>query len=52
LTAGLRYDRFTLDGSGSVVAGNPLGLPAGTYNVERSDGRLNSSITLAINATE
>ncbi|MBP2233722.1 hemoglobin/transferrin/lactoferrin receptor protein [Sinorhizobium kostiense] len=52
LTAGLRYDRFTLDGSGSVVAGNPLGLPAGTYNVDRSDGRLNPSITLAINATE
>ncbi len=52
LTAGLRYEHFTIDGSGSVSAGNPLGMPAGPYSVDRSDGRLNPSITLAVNATD
>jgi len=35
--AGLRYDRFTLKGNGSVAAGNPAGLPAGAFRVDRSD---------------
>ncbi|PDT54372.1 MULTISPECIES: TonB-dependent receptor [Sinorhizobium] len=52
LTAGLRYDQFNIDGTGSVSAGNPLGMPAGAYSVDESDGRLNPSVTLAVNATE
>ncbi|WP_245317838.1 TonB-dependent receptor [Ensifer sp. 1H6] len=52
LTAGLRYDHYSLDGSGAVVAGNPIGLPAGPYTVDKSDGHLNPSITLALNPTD
>ncbi|WP_431319985.1 TonB-dependent receptor domain-containing protein [Rhizobium sp. YTU87027] len=52
LTLGLRYDHFDLDGSGAVVAGNPLGLPAGPYTVDKSEGRLNPSVTFALNPTE
>ncbi|RDJ11418.1 TonB-dependent receptor domain-containing protein [Rhizobium grahamii] len=52
LTLGLRYDHFDLDGSGSVVASNPLGMPAGPYTVDKSDGRLNPSVTFALNPTE
>ena len=49
---GLRYDHFTINGSGSVAAGNPLGLPAGTYSVDRSEGRFNPKLTLALNPTK
>jgi len=52
LTLGLRYDHFDIDGSGSVVAGNPLGMPAGAYTVDKSDGRLNPSVTFALNPTD
>jgi len=52
LTLGLRYDHFDLSGSGAVTAGNPVGLPAGPYSVDSSDGRLNPSVTLAVNATD
>ncbi|OWV99458.1 TonB-dependent receptor [Rhizobium sp. R693] len=52
LTLGLRYDHFNLDGSGAVVARNPLGLPAGPYTVDKSEGRLNPSFTFALNPTE
>ncbi|CCM76563.1 TonB-dependent receptor domain-containing protein [Rhizobium mesoamericanum] len=52
LTLGLRYDRFDLDGAGSVVASNPLGMPAGAYTVDKSDGRLNPSVTFALNPTD
>lgn len=48
LTVGLRYDRFQLTGEGSVAAGNPVGLPAGPYEVDRGEGRLNPSATLAL----
>jgi len=50
--AGLRYDRFTLKGHGSVAAGNPVGLPAGAFKVDRSDGQVNPKLTLAIAATQ
>lgn len=50
-TAGLRYDMFTLDGVGSVTASNPLGMPAGAYEVNRDDSRLNPKATLAANVT-
>lgn len=52
LTAGLRWDHFSLDGSGAVVRGNPIGLPAGPYTVDKSDGRLNPSVTVALNPTD
>lgn len=48
---GLRYDMFTLDGVGSVTASNPLGMPAGAYEVNRDDSRLNPKATLAANVT-
>ena len=51
LTLGLRYDMFKLSGSGSVAAGNPVGLPAGPYNVSREDERLNPKVTFALNPT-
>lgn len=49
LTVGLRYDHFHLQGSGSVAAGNPMGMPAGPYEVDRSEGRFNPAVTLAFN---
>ncbi|MCA1442825.1 TonB-dependent receptor [Ensifer sp. IC4062] len=52
LTAGLRYDRYTIEGDGVVSALNPLGMPAGPYSVDESDGRLNPSVTVALNPTD
>jgi hemoglobin/transferrin/lactoferrin receptor protein len=53
LIAGLRYDRYTLDGSGSVTAANPLfpKLPAGPYTIDRDDDRFDPKITLAAHVT-
>jgi len=50
--AGLRYDRFTLKGHGSVKAPNPVGLPAGTYQVNRSNSAFSPKLTLAVQATD
>ncbi|KQV29830.1 hemin receptor [Rhizobium sp. Root73] len=52
LTLGLRYDRFDLKGNGQVSAGNPLGMPAGPYSVDSSEGRLNPSVTFALNPVD
>ncbi|URK87288.1 TonB-dependent receptor [Rhizobium sp. RCAM05350] len=52
LTLGLRYDRFDLKGDGQVSAGNPLGMPAGPYSVDSSEGRVNPSVTFALNPVE
>lgn len=52
LTAGLRYDHSHLDGSGAVTASNPLGMTAGTYEVDRSVANFNPSVTLALNPVE
>lgn len=49
LIVGLRYDMFTLKGSGSVAAGNPIGLPAGPYAVDREEERFNPKVTFALN---
>lgn len=49
---GLRYDRYTVEGRGSVTAGNPLGMPEGPYVVDRSDGRFNPKLTLALNPAD
>ncbi len=52
VSAGLHVDRFKLEGSGSVTASNPLGMPAGPYTVDRSGTEVNPSATLAIDATD
>jgi len=54
LTGGLRYDHFTADGHAGYnpLSDNPFGIPVGGLDVERSDGRLNPSVTLALNPTE
>ncbi len=48
LTVGMRYDHSHLEGTGAVSASNPLGMPAGAYAVDRSDGNFNPSVTLAL----
>ncbi|WP_244534703.1 TonB-dependent receptor [Hyphomicrobium sp. CS1GBMeth3] len=47
LIGGLRYDRFKVDGQGSVGPGNPLGMPPGPYVVDVDEGRWNPKVTLA-----
>jgi hemoglobin/transferrin/lactoferrin receptor protein len=46
LIAGLRYDHYSLDGSGMALPGNPI-VPPGPYNVDRNGGRFDPKITLA-----
>jgi hemoglobin/transferrin/lactoferrin receptor protein len=52
LIVGLRYDRYTVEGSGSVTASNPVGLPAGPYVVDREEGKFLPKVTLAVNPTD
>lgn len=52
LTGGLRYDYFTVDGQASAKAGNALGLPVGTFDVNRAEGRLSPSAKIALNAVD
>jgi hemoglobin/transferrin/lactoferrin receptor protein len=52
ITGGLRYDYFTVDGKASALAGNPLGLPVGTFDVNVAQGRLNPSFKVALNAID
>lgn len=52
LIAGLRYDRFDLSGTATLLAGNPYGATPGVYDVDKSDGRLNPKITLALSPTK
>jgi hemoglobin/transferrin/lactoferrin receptor protein len=47
LIAGLRYDTYQLDGTFTAQAGNPLGIPAGPYKLDQSEGRFNPKVTLA-----
>lgn len=49
LTLGLRYDHSSLTGTGSISPTNPYGMPGGPFSVDRSEGRFNPSITLALN---
>lgn len=53
LIGGARFDSFAIQGSGSVTAANPLFpiLPAGPYTVDRSEGRFDPKVTLAVHAT-
>jgi hemoglobin/transferrin/lactoferrin receptor protein len=47
--AGLRYDFYTLKGEVDVQAGNAVGLPAGNYDLDKSEGRLDPRLTIALN---
>src|SRR3569623_1383126 len=48
ITGGVRYDFYTVDGQASALAGNGLGLPVGTFDVNRAEGRLNPSLKIAL----
>lgn len=50
--AGLRYDHFKLDGRASNPVGNPFGLPAGVVDIERSEGRFNPKVTIALSPSD
>lgn len=47
--AGLRYDMYSIDGTGSISNVNPIGLPGGSFEVHRDVDRLNPKATLAFN---
>jgi len=51
LIAGVRYDRYTVDGVGSVAPFNPVGVPPGQYVVDREEGKVLPDITLAAQVT-
>ena len=50
--AGLRYDFYTLDGVVDVASNNAVGLPVGNYDLDKSDGRVDPRITVALNPYE
>ena len=45
--AGLRYDMYSIDGTGSISSTNPIGLQGGPFEVHRDVDRLNPKATLA-----
>src|SRR5207244_957098 len=54
LITALRYDRYTLDGTFTATnAGgpSPIGLPPGTYTLDKSEGHASPKITLAAQVT-
>ncbi|MDX2203405.1 MAG: TonB-dependent receptor [Hyphomicrobiaceae bacterium] len=51
LITAARYDRYTIDGTFTATTGNALGLPVGTYNLSRDEGRVNPRVTLAAQVT-
>lgn len=50
--AGLRYDFYTLKGMTTVWPNNVVGLPAGQFDLDQSEGRLDPRLTLAVNPYE
>jgi hemoglobin/transferrin/lactoferrin receptor protein len=48
---GLRYDTYSLEGSGEVVASYPL-LPIGPYSVDKSEGGFSPKLTLSAKPVE
>jgi len=50
LTAGLRYDGFSASGTSAPSAFDPITVPTGP--IDRSGGRLDPSVTLALNPTD
>lgn len=54
LTGGLRYDYYTAEGRAGYnpLSDNPFDIPVGGMDVDRADGRLNPSVTLALNPTD
>ncbi|MGE0524328.1 MAG: TonB-dependent receptor [Variibacter sp.] len=51
ITAG-RYGFWSAEGSGAVIANNPLGMPAGPYTVNRDEGHFSPKVTLAARVTD
>lgn len=51
LIAGLRYQKFNLEGTGTLTASNPYGLPGGTYSVDTSESSWDPKVTLAAQVT-
>jgi hemoglobin/transferrin/lactoferrin receptor protein len=54
LIGAVRYDRYTLDGTFTATnAGgpSPIGLPPGTYTLDKAEGRVDPKITLAAQVT-
>lgn len=49
--AGLRLDRYAIQGRGSVRSGNPVGLPEGPYELDRSNTEFSPSFTVAMQPT-
>jgi hemoglobin/transferrin/lactoferrin receptor protein len=48
LIAGLRYDFYSIEGSGTLSEGGPLTpLPIGPYTIDEEKGRVNPKVTLA-----
>ncbi|ODT15230.1 MAG: hemin receptor [Kaistia sp. SCN 65-12] len=47
--AGLRYDFYTLKGEIDVAANNQVGLPVGSYDLDKSEGRVDPRLTIALN---
>jgi hemoglobin/transferrin/lactoferrin receptor protein len=51
LIAGLRYQRFNLEGTTTLSASNPFGLPAGQYDIDSSESSWDPKVTLAAQVT-
>jgi len=47
LIAGLRYQKFNLEGSTTLTSASPYGLPAGTYDIDTSESSWDPKVTLA-----
>lgn len=52
LTAGLRYDRYTVKGSGEYKSGTAPNLVSNPFDVDISEGKLNPSLTLSVEPVE
>jgi hemoglobin/transferrin/lactoferrin receptor protein len=53
LITGLRYDIWTLKGSGSTGTNPPPGLPPNSpYSIDKDEGRFNPKVTLALRPTK
>lgn len=51
LIAGLRYQKFNLDGTATLLANNPFGLTPGQYDLDESESSWDPKVTLAAQVT-